>query len=251
MRFRRVATLLLVVVGMLLLTTTSKAESAFDITAQMPQISESIGENQKVIKDVDEVKLKEYMSDVSYERGALTKDIPTSNSTKIVIEETEEATQPTEETEVTSVPTTEETVAETEPEETEVVQKAVKTYKSGDLAPKGELTFENVPVEEFVWDGPVINARIGTVKGPSGKETYYNLPMSGVLSLMEDKGYTGEYWVREDGAKMIGDFIMVAAELNSRPKGTIILTSLGWGVVCDTGGFAKSNPTQIDIAVAW
>ena len=50
---------------------------------------------------------------------------------------------------------------------------------------------------------------------------------------------------------MIGDFIMVAAELNSRPKGTIILTSLGWGVVCDTGGFAKSNPTQIDIAVAW
>ena len=85
MYLKRVVALILVVVGMLLLTTTSKAESAFDITAQMPKISDLIGENQKVIEDVDEVKMKEYMSAVSYEIGALTKDIPIMASKKILI----------------------------------------------------------------------------------------------------------------------------------------------------------------------
>ena len=75
--------------------------------------------------------------------------------------------------------------------------------------------------------------------------------MSGVVKYMNELGYYGEVWVREDGAKMMGDFIMVAAELGSRPKGTILKTSLGWAVVADTGTFAKSNSKQIDIATAW
>lgn len=59
------------------------------------------------------------------------------------------------------------------------------------------------------------------------------------------------YWVRDDGAKMFGNYIMIAANLELRPRGTIVDTSLGTGIVCDTGGFAKDNPTQIDIAVNW
>lgn len=94
----------------------------------------------------------------------------------------------------------------------------------------------------------------GTFQGPSGKETYYNLDMSGVVSIMRSNGYSEEkypYWVREDGVKMFGDYVMVAAELSSRPKGTILDTSLGSAIVCDTGTFAYSNPSQLDIAVDW
>ena len=87
--------------------------------------------------------------------------------------------------------------------------------------------------------------------GPSGKETYYNLNMDGVVSIMRGIGNDDEYWVRDDGVKMLGDYIMVAANLNIRPRGSLIETSLGTGIVCDTGTFAKRNPTQLDIAVSW
>ena len=107
---------------------------------------------------------------------------------------------------------------------------------------------------ENIYDGPVLNAFIGTVEGPSGKETYYNLPMEGVVSIMRDLGYTVEdypYWVREDGCKMFGPYIMCAADLETRPKGTILKSSLGDCMVCDTGEFVNWNSTQIDIAVTW
>lgn len=94
----------------------------------------------------------------------------------------------------------------------------------------------------------------GVFNGPSGKETYYNLSMSGVVKIMRGLGYTEEeypYWVREDGCKMLGDYIMVAACFSIRPRGTIVETSLGKGIVCDTGGFASRNQTQLDIATNW
>lgn len=94
----------------------------------------------------------------------------------------------------------------------------------------------------------------GVFNGPSGKETYYNLDMSGVINDMRSKGFSAEqfpFWVREDGAKMLGDFVMVAANLKERPKGTILESSLGPAIVCDTGTFANENQTQIDIAVNW
>ena len=68
---------------------------------------------------------------------------------------------------------------------------------------------------------------------------------------MKDLGYDYEYWIRDDGCKMYGPYIMVAANLSIRPKGTIVETSLGTGMVCDTGGFAYSNTYQLDIATAW
>ena len=94
----------------------------------------------------------------------------------------------------------------------------------------------------------------GVFRGPSGKETYYNLNMSRIVQIMRDLGYSEEeypYWVREDGCKMLGDYIIVAADLTIRPRGTILETSLGTAIVCDTGTFAQTNPLQIDIAVNW
>jgi hypothetical protein len=94
----------------------------------------------------------------------------------------------------------------------------------------------------------------GVFQGPSGKETYYNLPMGNVINYMRDLGYSVEeypFWIRADGAKMLGDYCMAACNLNIRPKGTIIETSLGMAIVCDTGSFASYNATQIDLATDW
>lgn len=99
-----------------------------------------------------------------------------------------------------------------------------------------------------------LTAGKGVHYGPSGKETYYNLNMGGCVSIMRELGYSeSEYpvWTRSDGVKMFGDYAMIAAELGFRPKGTLVETSLGTGIVVDTGGFATSNPTQIDIACNW
>ena len=106
-------------------------------------------------------------------------------------------------------------------------------------------------IENTRWKGPVLTKSRGTITGPSGKETYYNLNMAGVVRIMRRMGNTDEYWVRDDGVKMLGDYVMVAANLNIRPRGSLVETSLGTGIVCDTGTFAKRNPTQLDIAVSW
>lgn len=132
-----------------------------------------------------------------------------------------------------------------------------------------EVTVEEIPavehpvyMEEYVepepvapvtysYNGPVLSAWAGTVQGPSGKETYYNLDMSGVISIMNQNGYYYDYWIRSDGCKMFGDYIMCAANFNIHPRGSLVETSLGTGIVCDTGTFAYGNPYQIDIATTW
>lgn len=106
----------------------------------------------------------------------------------------------------------------------------------------------------WTYGGAVISKSAGTVSGPSGKETYYNLPMSGVVSIMRSMGFSESeypYHVREDGVKMLGNYVMVAADLSLRPRGSLIMTSVGVGIVCDTGSFAYSNHTQLDIATNW
>lgn len=85
-------------------------------------------------------------------------------------------------------------------------------------------------------------------------ETYYNLDMSLVVSNMRNKGFSASeypYWVRDDGVKMIGEYVIVAADLNIHPRGSTVHTSLGTGLVCDTGSFTESNSYQFDIAVSW
>lgn len=99
--------------------------------------------------------------------------------------------------------------------------------------------------------------------GPSGQETYYNMDMANCVHTLDlhcrgknGLSKTAHYFVRKDGVKMYGDengiaYVMVAANLSLRPKGSIVMTSLGPGIVADTGGFASTNPTQLDIAVTW
>ena len=84
------------------------------------------------------------------------------------------------------------------------------------------------------------------------KETYYNLKMDRVVKRAKEKGVVeGEYHVSEDGVKCIGDYVIVAAPYETWDYGTCVMTSLGKGIVIDTGKFAETNKCQIDIAVAW
>lgn len=95
-----------------------------------------------------------------------------------------------------------------------------------------------------------LTADLGVFYGPSGKETYYNLPMEGVIKIMKDAGFYMDYKVRDDGVKTYGGYVMLAADLNKYPRGTLLETSLGKGIVCDTGSFVGSD-VVIDIAVDW
>ena len=103
----------------------------------------------------------------------------------------------------------------------------------------------------FDYNGPVLSRSRGTTSGPSGKETYYNLNMSGCINIMSSRGFHEPYWVRSDGVKMYGYYVMCAAGLSIRPKGSIVESSKGLAIVVDTGGFASRNPRQLDIAVTW
>ena len=83
------------------------------------------------------------------------------------------------------------------------------------------------------------------------RETYYNLPMEGVIATARYNGIGGEYWIRSDGCKMLGDYIILACNRDVHPYGSIVLTSLGYGISLDTGGFAYDYPYGVDIAVNW
>ena len=104
------------------------------------------------------------------------------------------------------------------------------------------------------WEGPVLTKEIGGNMGPAGRETYYNLPMQGCINKMRSLGYSEEeypYWIRDEGDKMLGRYVMIAANWKIIPLGTIIETSLGWSIVVDTGTFVEEYPYGVDIAVDW
>ena len=122
---------------------------------------------------------------------------------------------------------------------------------SGKSEENGNEEKADGPETDSEWDGPVLDPFVGTVMGPSGKETYYNMDMSGVIDIMRSMGNTDEYHISENGCKMLGDYIMCAANLDVHPRGSYVMSSLGMCIVCDTGGFAAYDPYQLDIAVAW
>lgn len=82
------------------------------------------------------------------------------------------------------------------------------------------------------------------------KETWYNLSMDRVLERADRNfGKHHKRWIRDDGAKMYGPYIIAAGAVDR--YGEIIGTSLGEAIILDTGAFALDNPTQIDVAVNW
>lgn len=162
-------------------------------------------------------------------------------------------------------PGEEEAVAEELTEGTEPVEET----QSKDEAT--EPAKEETAVDKYAkWHTGTLTARKGYITdgpaGPNGNdgyETWYDLNLSRVVEimdkLMEEKGkedgcvYDYEYWVREDGCKMYGPYIMVAGDIkNTRKRGDIIETSLGTAMVCDhCEQSEKCNPYQIDIATDW
>ena len=105
------------------------------------------------------------------------------------------------------------------------------------------------------WDGQVLTAYMGVnLDGPSGVETWYNMPMDGFIQFIYDLGFEGYHWIREDGVHMwndgTGDYVICGGYLPVRPRGTKVQTSLGPGIVLDTGYFYYGE-YQLDIATIW
>lgn len=88
-------------------------------------------------------------------------------------------------------------------------------------------------------------------------ETYYDLPMQGVMKIAaRECGAEAYYTVRDDGVKVDAEgYILVAADLDRYPRCSVVETSLGLGKVYDTGTFVeKADGTgheQFDIATDW
>lgn len=229
-------------------TTMVAAESEQETVAESVDLIAVINEN--VQEEVTETAPVIVVADVAVENQIFNTAAPAVEEIEVVETVTEEYAPVVEETPV-EAPVIEETpVIEEAPvvEQAPVIEEVV-------IPEIPEEPYEEpavqAPTSTSTWNGQALTAWAGVVDGPNGKETYYNLDMSGVVSIMQGLGYNYEYWVRDDGVKMYGDYVMVAADLDLRPRGSIYETSLGYGIVCDTGSFAYSDPYQTDIAVNW
>ena len=94
-----------------------------------------------------------------------------------------------------------------------------------------------------------LTAKAGTVTFNGHKETWYNLPMNRCVARAQNMGIPAEYWVREDGVKMFGHWVIVAAH-PSKIRYTRLETSLGEGIILDFHT-TYNDPELIDIATAW
>lgn len=143
--------------------------------------------------------------------------------------------------EITTEATTEVTTEEITTEE--VTTEATTEYVE---EPTTEVT--------YTYEGTKLSVSVGRNHFNGHDETFYNLDMNLVVKYMRDEGFSEDeypYWVREDGCKMLGDYIIIASNLERYPKGTLRETSLGMGIVCDTGTFAIAKPEDVDVAVNW
>lgn len=95
----------------------------------------------------------------------------------------------------------------------------------------------------------ILTARLGRVTFNDHPETWYDLRMTNICQRAHDNGIEGDYWVREDGVKCFGPWVIVAADWDLHPYGSVLETSRGWGMVLDTGDF--EDRATIDIATAW
>lgn len=94
----------------------------------------------------------------------------------------------------------------------------------------------------------VLTAGLGRIQYGNHVETWYDLPMNKVIQRSQEAGIPCEYWVREDGVKMFGQWVIVAAH----PKVTrysLVETSLGQGIVLDR--HTAGDTELYDIATVW
>lgn len=160
---------------------------------------------------------------------------------------------------ITTTVTTTVKVTETKPKNTTSITTIEPKEEETETTTTTTTTEETIeyPIEESdapIWNGEILNRNNGFIQGPSGTESYYNLPMQGVVSIMREMGFDEinyPYWEREDGVKMLGQYVMCAANLEIHPRGSVVQSSLGMALVCDTGGFIEWAPNNLDIAVNW
>lgn len=120
--------------------------------------------------------------------------------------------------------------------------------------PTFEKQTENEPILGEFHVGGKLTPQAGVFWFGEQKETYYNLPMDVVVMYAKqriDGMEDAEYWIRSDGAKMLGDYVMCAVNYDVHPYGSLLETSLGTGIAVDTGLFATYSPKQVDLAVNW
>lgn len=137
------------------------------------------------------------------------------------------------------------------------------TFKAGDLLSNGTstvLTIKRTKVEVqpqrvvFTPRPDALTVSKGAQvfvdsAGVAHRETYYDLPMNVAIGTC---GPGGSYTIRSDGAKIDQNgYVLVAANLHSYPRCTVVETSLGPGKVYDTGGFAVRYPYGFDLATDW
>lgn len=96
----------------------------------------------------------------------------------------------------------------------------------------------------------MLTAKAGKIHNPETgfTESWYDLPMEKVVSRAQNMGIPAELWIREDGVKMFGPWVIVAAH-PSVTRYSRIQTSLGEGIVLDR--HTCSDPQLIDIATDW
>ena len=151
----------------------------------------------------------------------------------------------------TEEPIDQEPIAEEEPYKVEAISIIKLPDDRGGIMEIDNEEVKHIEDPNPVPTGPHLTPASGVFEFEGHTETYYNLDMSVVVSVAQSRGIAGEYHVRSDGAKMIGDYIMVAACYDVHPYGSLVNTSLGMGIVVDTGAFTVWNSGNIDIATTW
>ncbi len=115
------------------------------------------------------------------------------------------------------------------------------------------------------WDSNYLTAAAGSniytgADGRLTKETWCDLNPNNLAKLMrEQHGIELDFWIREDGVYMYGDYVMVAADIPHMDgteqaaeyrKGDLVETSLGTGMVVDLCGMAemtRKGQTDVDV----
>lgn len=95
----------------------------------------------------------------------------------------------------------------------------------------------------------ILIAKLGTIQYEGHKETWYNLNMNKVIERADSAtGLDDMYWVRDDGCKMYGPWVIVAAH-PSKIRYTFVETSRGTGIILDA--HTAGDMELIDIATNW
>lgn len=95
----------------------------------------------------------------------------------------------------------------------------------------------------------ILTAKAGKIAYNGHIETWYDKPMARVVQRAQNMGIPVDYWEREDGCKMFGPWVIVAAH-PSKTRYTFVDTSLGKGIILDFHT-CYDKPELYDIATSW